>query len=159
MFFGDIISRYSVDNYACGLMCNAPYGAWGSILSVSTASGAAGSSAVLMPKRNDGTGGPLLAPIIRGGGPCIDTYMGQAGVPYAAGDQILITRPHIGIDSTFAFRGFLPGFWYPCHTDQSFAQMGTITIEASIFLSFRTILSNYSSQRGQYFISLDDWWA
>lgn len=156
MFFGDPVSRYPSDAYACGLVFNGQNGSYG-VVYASSGTVAPLGVALAMPRRADGVASPLLPALVCGGGPGATGggRIGQDGLPYAAGDQILITRPYLNEGAVYTFRGWMPGLYYPCHP-LAFDQLATISLDGKTYLSLRHFMGNAGSP-GNYFISLDDW--
>ena len=159
MGFGDGVSRYGVDSYCCLLTANGGgYGTYGLVMSPGNATGNLGSNGLAMPRKASGAAGAIMAVLIRGGGPGVadSSTAGSQGLAYVAGDQILVSRPHINEAAAYTFRGWMPGLYYPCHP-MAFGQLATITVGEKNFLSFR----HYVGQGGigNLFISLDDWRA
>jgi len=153
LFFGDIIKFKPDDAYACLLVpSDGEYGAYWNLTNPSTAIG----SNKFMPRKSDGVATPYSAALIRGGGPGDDSAPGQNGYPYSAGGPVLISRPHLNEGASYSLRGWVPGFYYPCHT-MAFNQLATVTVDGKSFLSIRGYVEG--GHMGNYFISLDDWRA
>lgn len=154
-FFGDIVPWNPDDGFACALIPASSNYNCGLDLSYSSPSAASGK--VYMPRALSGVASPISAAMVRGGGPGGDSYPGQAGPPYVAGGQMLITRPHINDAAGYTLRGWLPGFWSPCHS-LTFGQLEIVAASGMEFLSVRGRLAG-SSLDLNYFIALDDWWV
>lgn len=155
MFFGDPVSRYPIDPYCCGLVCNGSNGSFGYVYSSDSITGALGGPGFAMPRRATGAVGSILSIPIRGGGPGASALMGATGLPYTPGDQILITRPHLNEAEAYSFRGWLPGLYYPCHPS-AFTQLQNINSDGKSFINILTRAVNVTGA-GNFFISLDDW--
>lgn len=157
MFFGDVLSRYAVDSYACGLVGQAgQFGSYGTLLGPDSTSSTLGVS-LAMPRKASGVAGSILASLVRGGGPGALNNPGFEGMAYSAGDQIFITRPHLNEAAAYTFRGWLPGFYYPCQI-RPFNQLETVTINSKTYLA---VIQSFgaSGQLGCGLYSLDDWRA
>lgn len=155
MCFGDIVSRYASDPYGCVLGCYQVQASSGSYVfgPISDPSGTVGN--IAMPRAITGVATPLAASLIRGGGPGGRNHMGADGVPYSAGGQLLVSRPHVNEATAYSMRGFLPGLYYPCHP-LAFSNLQQFSAAGKTFLSVRNV---YYQQNNNIFISLDDWWA
>lgn len=154
-FFGDIISRYSSDPYGCVLGSNQVQSYYGPSLFMLNHPNHSIAGVLAIPRPISGVATPILPTLIRGGGPGSLSYPGQDGVPYSAGGQILITRPHINEGAAYTMRGFLPGFYYPCHPN-AFSNLQEVSADGKTFLSLRNF---YYNQLCNHFILLDDWRA
>lgn len=154
MFFGDLVRWKSSDMFCCALNSNERGGAIGAAFQATSAVGG-GYNAIYLPRNSAGVATPVSAMPIRGGGPGTDGgTTGANGLPWSSGDQILITRPHVNDAAAYSLRGWMPGYYYPCHSTP-FAHLATISNDGKSFLSVR-----HTAAGGQYagsFISLDDW--
>lgn len=155
LFFGDIVSRFGTDPYACGLyaMTLNNNGSLGYMNQAATSVGMAGRD-ICLPRAINGVGSPIVAVVVPGGGPG-GSIPGQYGVPYAPGDQLLLARPHLADGAAYTFRGFLPGFYYPLHP-LPYGQLATVTADGKSFLSLRYTVQ---SPVGNILISTNDWRA
>jgi len=150
IFFGDFVSRFSDDAYACGLLCY--YGAFPLLLTPATVGGS--NSDLKVPRKYSGAvGSSYLAATVHGGGPGTYPYMGSNGAPYTPGD-LIYSRPHINDGSAYSFRGFFPGLYYPCH-QHPFAQFEAINAAGKNFIGLKCFVAD--SNIGTVMISLDDW--
>lgn len=157
LFFGDLIKNSPSDAYACGLAFSQyNTGVIGSLYSPDASTGQAWTT-IYTSRRQNGSGSSGGGCLIRGGGPGGVTTPGQSGPAYD-GQQLLYTRPHLNDNAAYTFRGFLPGFYYPCHPYTSFGQFQQLTADGKTFLniSHNLALGN-STQYGCYFIQLNDW--
>ncbi len=154
LYFGDLVSRYAVDPYGCAIAAVHSVAYSGPKLNVMFAPSVAAGNALAIPRPIAGTAAPFLAAPIRAGGPGSADYPGGAGLTYTAGDQILVSRPHVNDGAAYTFRGFLPGYYYPCHA-LAFGQWATVAADGKSFLSIRGYV--YYTTVGNLFISLDDW--
>ena len=155
-FFGDIVSRYGSDPFGCVLgsyQANAYYGPM--IFGMYGPEVTSAYYYLSFPRAISGVAAPIRATLVRGGGPGAVAFPGLQGVPYVAGGQILISRPHINDGAIHTMRGFLPGFYYPCHP-LAFSNLQQVSADGKTFLSFRNF---YSGQNCNHFVSLDDWRA
>lgn len=162
LFFGDFIAEKPDDAYACGIMggLNNYHGSWGYAWD-STATTGNSWDGLCSSRRSNGSGSAAYAAIIRGGGPGCQSggYMGQVGKAYTQGDPIYITRPYINDCAAHTIRGYLPGFYYPCHP-LAFNQLATVSSDGMDFLSTRNYGAGANSAyQVNCFISLNDWWA
>lgn len=156
MFFGDIVTPYQDDGFACALCAPTYTNRFGvTLVSPSGTNGAIG-AAFCMPRKKSGVQTPFISAVIRGGGPGSDKSSGQSGIPFSEGDAIFISRPHLNDGAAYTFRGWIPGYYYPCHP-LAFNQLEAISADGNNFLSFRHKDPQY--QEGNTFISLDDWRA
>lgn len=156
MFFGDILKFKTTDAYNCALAANGPSGSFGYMYDpVAGVSGTIGTSGFAMPREDDGSAGSILAALIRGGGPGARYYPGNEGLPYTPGDQILVSRPHVNNAAANTLRGWLPGFYYPCH-QLAFSQFQNVSVDGLNFISLRHYVNNATNQ-SNYLISLGDW--
>ena len=156
MFFGDYVSRYSNDPWACGLVSSGLGGSYGYMLSTEyNGAGGLGGISFATPRNVTGVATPTLPGLNNGSGIGHPVYMGATGVPYTSGDQILIARPTLTEAVPYSFRGWLPGLYYPLHA-MAFNQLAAISSDGKTFLSLRHQIGqgNYTAN---YFISLDDW--
>ena len=157
LFFGDLVSRYLADPYWCACAAfhvQSYYGTYFSYLAHPNST--TGPTAIAIPRPISGAASPFFASLIRGGGPGGATYPGVGGLAYTAGDPILISRPHLNDGEAYTFRGWLPGYYYPCHPN-AFNQLATVTVDGRDYLSIRGQI--YYQQYGNIFIALDDWRA
>jgi len=160
MFFGDPVSRYPSDPYCCGLVCNGPSGSFGLGSAVNSTFGVLGTTGIAMPRLASGAAGSILPLLITGGGPAVPpaTGFGYTGLAYSPGDQILISRPHLNEAAAYTFRGWLPGFYYPCHP-LPFNQLETVSADERSFVSVLGMNSNGGNlaYQGNYLFLLSDW--
>lgn len=157
VIFGDIVSRYPEDPYGCVVMAShsqASYGPNGFNLGSPNVTPA---GYINMPRPISGVATPSTPSLVRGGGPGAVTYPGGSdGNPYSPGDQILITRPHLTDATIYSFRGWLPGFHYPCHPFP-FSNLAQVIVDGRSFLAVRHIC--YGQALSGMLIQLDDWRA
>ncbi|MBV5327671.1 MAG: hypothetical protein JZU65_08530 [Chlorobium sp.] len=153
MFFGDAIKWFSSDAY-CSCLLNG-YSAYGNDLTINDPSVTTGN--ICFPRNVAGVASPIKAALIRGGGPGALSFPGAHGLAYAGGDPVMITRPHVNNAAEYTFRGWLPGFYYPCHP-LAFNQLATVTADGKNYLSITGYLQG-GNGLGNYFIGLDDWRA
>ena len=154
MAFGDPILFKADDAYACLLMAGdaafrGPIGFLNnpSTITTNTYTG-------LMSSRNySGVASPVVSAAVRGGGPGAETYSGAHGIPWSSGDAILMSRPHINNAAAYTIRGWLPGYYYPCHP-LTFGQFEEVNTDGKTFLSLRHMVFNSA---GNSFILLSDW--
>ncbi len=151
MFFGDGVTWFPSDAYCCGLVSGGSY--YGFDVTLSPPSAVSGT--FKFPRNAAGVAAPILATFVRGGGPGNDSIPGAAGLAYTSGDPILITRPYINNGAAYTLRGWLPGFYYPCHP-LAFDQLATVAVDGKNYLSIRGYIGGHDAN---YFISLDDWRA
>lgn len=156
MFFGDFIKRLPDDAFACGLFGGNNY--YGMTPTSGMLSASATTIGVLaVPRKATGAVGTShLAGLVRGCGPAHEQVPGYNGLAYSAGDQILITRPYVNENVAYSFRGYLPGFFYPCHP-LAFGQLESVTDGDFSWLSLRYIVGG--TTENNIFISLNDWRA
>jgi len=154
LHFGDLVSRYASDPYGCAIGAIHTYAHYGPLTSIFSAADAATGYNFFIARPISGAVAPYAAARIRGGGPGALAYPGQQGLAYTAGDQILVSRPYLNEGVAYTCRGFLPGYYYPCHP-LAFAQLATVTADGKNYLSIRGNV--YSNQQGNIFIALDDW--
>lgn len=154
--FGDPIVFKADDAYACALMtCDSSIRTnMGYMYSPSNTFGNA-SYGVCSSRNYAGVATPIISALIRGGGPGADIYAGASGIPRSTGDAILVSRPHINDATTYSLRGWLPGYYYPCHPN-AFGQLAEVVADGKTFLSIR---HNVYGQAGNSFILLSDWRA
>lgn len=155
LFFGDLVSRHALDPYGCAIGAAHAQTSFGPYMNNLTAANVGGSY-IGIPRAISGVAAPVLAGLVRGGGPGSLTDPGGIdGLPYTAGDQILITRPYVSDGSAYSFRGWLPGYYYPCHP-AAWGNLALVNADGQSYLSLRNMAYNKSSN---VFISLDDWRA
>ncbi|MBA3008514.1 MAG: hypothetical protein FP810_18475 [Desulfocapsa sp.] len=167
IFFGDIIKWSPDDNYACLLNAGVSLNTYGLGLDISLRiqSTSSGNGTIKMPRKANGSPGSIVPAIICGGGPGAEGNVstnnintpGVVGMPFVNGDPILISRPYINDSAAYTLRGWLPGFYYPCHNSASFQQLSTQTVDGKSYLVINGYLN--AGYVGGYFISLDDWRA
>ena len=151
MFFGDPVKWYPSDAYACCLITSNYY-SYGGNYGITTPGSVFGS--LYFPRNIAGAATPIAAALIRGGGPGSDNIPGGHGLAYTSGDPIMIVRPYINNAAGYTFRGWLPGFYYPCHPN-AFGQLAIVTADGKNYLSIRGAIQ--IGNLGNYFIALDDW--
>lgn len=154
LFFGDIIKYKPDDAYASMLM--ASYSQYGHYVGMAGPDGTIGTGKG-MPRKLDGLATPVVPALIRGGGPGMDSIPGGAGMAYTPGGPLLITRPHINDGAAYTIRGWLPGYWYTCHSYTAFGQLAPIVADGKSFIHIRGYVAG--GNLGAYLISLDDWRA
>lgn len=154
--FGDPVAFKADDAFACALMtCDSSVRTnMGYMYSPSNLLGNV-SYGVCSSRNYAGVATPIISALIRGGGPGADTYAGSSGIPWTTGDAILVSRPHINNATAYSLRGWLPGYYYPCHPN-AFGQLQEVVADGKTFLSIRHAI--YVSP-GNSFILLDDWRA
>lgn len=154
-YFGDVVAISPSDNYACALCCtgHSMRGILGNMSGPSSTTGSYSYGSPLFPRKSDGSAGYYTPAVVRGGGPGSEGFPGSAGHPYVEGGMTMITRPYINDGVAYSFRGFMPGFYYPCH-DKPFNQLSTKNIDGKTFLSINSY--NYSTP-GCSLILLTDW--
>lgn len=155
MFFGDYVSRYASDPWACGLVSHGNGGSYGYMMSSMNEAGGLSSTGIATPRNQNGVATPSLPVLNHGSGLGHQTFMGTHGVPYTSGGQLLIARPTLTEAVPYSFRGWLPGLYYPLHP-LAFGQLATVSSDGKNFLSLRHLQGN-GNYSGNYFISLDDW--
>lgn len=156
--FGDIRTPEGVvDSFACivgaSLSTGLPFGT----KTVSTISGPCSPYLMSSGRNEDGVYGPKGYPMIRAGGPCLDTVMGHSGPPYVPGGDIIYAQPWIGGTTTYSTRGVVPGLFHPCHP-AAFDQFEEVTVVPhGKMLSLCSV--ECSNGASNIFISLEDWWT
>ena len=157
MFFGDIVKHYQDDAYACALSVGQNYnrGPVGILNSPSVASASLLYQGYCFPRQRSGVATPIVSAMIRGAGPGGDAHVGTFGPAYTQGGVLFISRPHINEAVAYTLRGWLPGYYYPCHP-LAFDQLAQISSDGMSFLSLR---HNIYTTPGNSFLSLDDWRA
>ncbi len=153
VYFGDLIARIPSDAYACGLLAS-QYGYPSPMMSAAATLGS--SYDIRLPRKSSGAvGTSYVGSTIGNGGP-IGSFSGGAGMglPYTIGDPILISRPYINDGAAYTVRGFLPGFYCPCHP-MAFSQLVQVSAEDMTFLSHRGY--GAGGNACNWFISLNDW--
>jgi hypothetical protein len=153
LFFGDLVSRYGVDPYCCGIAAVHAATTYHPIIHYFSQYDSATGPSLAIPRPISGAASPIMPAVIAGGGPGgQNLHPGELGAAYTPGDQILISRPHITNGTSYSFRGWLPGYYYPCHP-RSFANLATVVADSKTFISINGPLYYY----GNFFLSLDDW--
>ncbi len=153
LMFGDIITHAPDDAFACILsagvyVCN--------VWDPAHTSSAASISELAVARLADGVTGLSSISAIRGGGPVADKgTVGGVGPVWVEGEVILYSRPYVSNHAAYTFRGFLPGFYYPCYKD-SFGQLAEVVVDVGVMLSVRGVVGG---SYGNWFISLNDWWS
>lgn len=153
LFFGDLVKRLPSDAYACGLNTY-QFG----IITLSDTHVGAGvfSFDLKLPRKSSGAFGTShVAALIKNGGPIsAGPGMINTGIPWVAGDPVLISRPYVNDGSSYTIRGYMPGLYVPCHP-LAFNQLATISTEGMNLLSIRAYAN--SGNDCNWFISLNDW--
>ena len=159
IFFGDLIKISPDDAYACGMAVSQYNTGYLATLYGPDATTGQVWTTIYTPRRKNGSGSGGAGCLIRGGGPGGLTWPGQSGPAYD-GQQLLYTRPHLNDNAAYTIRGFLPGFYYPCHPYTAFTQFQQLTADGKTFLNIaHNVALGNGTTYGCYFISLDDWRA
>jgi len=154
-FFGDIVALNPSDNYACGISSYTSTAYTVNYGKISGSSSATGGG-VSFPRNSSGVASPIIPALVVGGGP--SDNLGNVGQAYVPGGALYIARPHVSDGVAHSIRGFMPGFYYPCHSLGSFNQFDTVSTDGKTLL-YLTHLAGGESTQKSYFISLDDWRA
>lgn len=153
LLFGDIVLYDQNDAFGCMLFAHI-----NTLVGISSAASAAseGATSFASPRPISGVATPTPMCVGRGGGPSGDTgAYGASGIAYSVGDPILYTRPYLNNKAAWTLRGWLPGFYYPCHPSP-FGQLETVSIDSVPMVSIRGIAA---SQWGNWLVSTADWRA
>lgn len=151
-YFGDIVCDSQDDAYGCGCILSGTGN--GMQFNLRNATQATDIYGIWMARVMSGAPGGVGCSIVAGGGPGSTQIPGNAGPQFVAA-RPMITRPHINNAAVYTFRGFLPGFWYPCH-DKPFDQLAEVVIGGHRYLS---VIAGFFGQAGNVLLSLEDWRA
>ena len=114
MFFGDIEPLIPGDSYAAALICDtASYAGFLSLVTTPNV----GAGLVFVPRYSAGavpgeSETPGLHQITTGP---LTGYSGAIGLDYPFSGQMVIARPYLNDGTTYTMRGYLPGYYTPCH--------------------------------------------
>lgn len=154
-FFGDLVNNDPADSFFCSLSSALAYsGAFGRMETPNLSAAGVG-TALHTPRKASGDAGSYYAAMHPGGGPTALNFPGTSGKAYTAGDQILLTRPHINDGVAYSFRGWLPGYYYPCHPATAFNVFDELTVDSVDYLVMRHYMGGYNACC--YFLKLSDW--
>jgi hypothetical protein len=154
LYFGDFVRYSESDAFAC-ILSRSDYTNQGADFNQSSVSQAT-NSYLHVPRKSSGAAGAALVANIRGGGPGSDAAPGAAGLAYVAGGPLRLSRPYLTDSVAYTLRGWLPGFYNPCHAS-GLGQLVTHTVDGKSYLSVYGYVNGYSA--GTILISLDDWRA
>ncbi|WP_028579440.1 hypothetical protein [Desulfogranum japonicum] len=120
MFFGDFESVIPGDSYACALVGKSGYGTGALVYGQSPSSASANYTYV--PRFSagyppDNTVTTSLVFSMYNTGP-VGAHSGNGfGLNYPFNGQMVISRPYMNDGKNYTMRGYLPGYYMPCHAD------------------------------------------
>lgn len=142
MFAGDIVSAVAGDGYGSMVIgtnsSSYNHTRLGAMIAVTTAS-TTGTYAV---RTSDGVTANKAVGIFPGGGPGNALQMGYGGAPHPFNtSDTIICRPSVNEGSSYTFRGWLPGLYYPAHAapDDNF---DTVTVDTLSLIAIRLHCNN-----------------
>ena len=156
MSFGDCLSAIAPDPSSCHILgIRSGYQPFGVIANADDSAPPYTITTFNIARKRDQTpDGISVWCVAAGPGSC--QYSGTQGPTYSIGGPLFLARPHINEGTTYSFRGFLPGYYTPCHAN-AFGQLQTVPYGGKNYLSVRLKIAG--SALGNVFISLDDWRA
>lgn len=153
LMFGDIIRLDQNDAFGC--IIHASINTMPGCTSVSAVATEAYSS-FGSPRPISGVATPTPLLFGFGGGPgCENGQYGVSGITYVPGNPVLYSQPYLNNKLANTFRGWLPGFYIPCHPN-AFGLLQQVPVDGGTMLSLRGIVLG---GWGNWFISLSDWRA
>ena len=153
MVFGDGIPLQPSDGFFCLLFASAvvspgrPH-AYGCSWSSTTTS-----SFNAVARASNGISAITSCATIHGGGPYNISLNGtDVGLPRVQGNEVF-SRPYVNDSAAHTMRGYVPGFWYPCHNRSGFTNLEHITTAGHDFL-----VLCWSSYDGMVAVDLSEHW-
>jgi hypothetical protein len=168
VFFGNLIRNNVDDAYACALGwgCQQAYninsGFYGAFDTINTA----GNSFYGVSRPLGGTTpAQRNLSLVTGGGP-FSFLSGISGAgwysgPVFANDKLYLSRPLLVDGNSYNPRGWIPGFYLPCHHPDTFTHLQQITIDGRTFLCLKSkcLYNSTNGVQRLYFIEIGAEWA